>query len=69
MKIRSLRLTLAAGALVAAVAPFGTTGAQAMECQPPAVSTVCWAWGTACQYVPHTGGRLDANSLLCTVVM
>lgn len=69
MKIRTLRLTLAAGALVAAVAPFGTTSAQAVVCPPPVVSTICWVHGTACQYVPHTGGKLDANALLCTVAM
>lgn len=66
MKIRSLRLAFAGAALAAAAAPM-TQSAQAMVCPPPVVSTACWAWGTACQYVPQDG-KPNLHPLLCTSV-
>ena len=65
MKIR----VLLGGALVAATAASFAPSASAMTCPPPAVSTVCWAWGVACRYVvPHGDGHLDPHALACTVV-
>jgi hypothetical protein len=64
--VRSLRLAFAGAALVAAAAPL-TQHASAMTCPPPVVSTACWAWGTACGFVPQ-GGKPDLYPLLCTSV-
>lgn len=68
-----LRLLLG-GALVAATAATFAPSASAVECPPPALSTVCWAWGTACRQIPHGEVEqpienlyLDLHSLLCTV--
>ena len=67
MKIRTLRLAMAAGALAAAAAPM-TQSANAMVCPPPVVSTACWAWGTACRQIPQDGKLGDLYPLLCTSV-
>ena len=67
-----LRLLLGA-ALVAATGASFAPSASAVECPPPAMSTVCWAWGTVCRQLPQGEVEdveyvyLDLHSLLCTV--
>lgn len=67
-----IRLLLGA-ALVAATGASFAPSASAVECPPPAMSTVCWAWGTACRQIDQVvvqeleDRNIDLHALLCTV--
>ena len=62
MRTRLTRLALAAGVAVAVSAPL-TSSANAFVC-PDEVDVVCWAYSTACRYVPE-GDKVDPHHLLC----
>ncbi len=66
--MKSLRLSVAAAAVVLATAPLAAP-ADAVVCEFP-MSVVCTAHGVACQHVPDKEiGRTSTHMLLCTVVM